>query len=57
MTVGIPSIRVLGPQRVRWTPQSLAASIQDTRMDHGGLDILVSEKLLHGTDVWPSRSR
>jgi hypothetical protein len=51
MTVGIRSIRILGPQRVRWTPQSLAASIQDMRMDHGGLDILVSEKLLHGTDV------
>jgi hypothetical protein len=51
MTVGIPSIRILGPRRVRWTPHSLASSIQDMRMDHGGPDILVSEKLLHGTDV------
>jgi hypothetical protein len=51
MTVGIRSIRILGRQRVRWTPQSLAPSIQDMRMDHGSLDILVSEKLLHGTDV------
>jgi hypothetical protein len=27
MMVGIPSIRILGPQRVRWTPESLGGRI------------------------------
>jgi hypothetical protein len=42
MTVGIPSIRILGPQRVRWTPESLAPSIQDMRMKLGLLLLLKS---------------
>lgn len=38
-------------KRVRWTPHSLAATIEYVSIDHCGLQTLMAEQFLHRPDI------
>jgi len=46
-TAGPPKIVRL----IERAADSQSATIEDVRVDHGGLDVLVAEEFLHGADV------
>lgn len=49
VSVCMPRDLLLEP--VEGTADSMAAAVEDMGVDHGGLDMFVAEKLLHGPDI------
>jgi hypothetical protein len=41
------------PSHIQWTSYTSASAIQDVCIDHGRIEIFVTEQLLHGPDFDP----
>jgi hypothetical protein len=41
------------PQGIDGAPDAPSAPVQDMSIDHGGLDVFVTEQLLYGPDIVP----
>ncbi|OGO18826.1 MAG: hypothetical protein A2Z14_00390 [Chloroflexi bacterium RBG_16_48_8] len=41
----------LGSDLIQWATNRHPAALEDMGVDHGGFDVLVTQQLLHGTDI------